>query len=154
MTARHFTMNRPGPRTQFTTRQEGHQAAKRMWICRACWRTSSEKIKQCACGEKSLEYFASRKEGYRFMTLARMEEDGEIRGLRIHTKWPLKTIDPTGGVVSVLHYVDDFNYHDAASGRLVIEDCKGSDKRAAMDPVFMLKRQWFEAQYGMTITIT
>jgi hypothetical protein len=54
-----------------------------------------------------------------------------------------------GTLVRVCDYVADFRYRKGPKGILVIEDVKGMKT-----PVYRLKKKWFEAQYGLSITET
>lgn len=80
--------------------------------------------------------FASKAEGRRYQELAEWQACGIIRGLRIHTRWPLRL---EGTLLCV--YVSDFDYW--REGRQVVEDVKGGKSL----PLFKLKSKLFSVLY-------
>lgn len=98
--------------------------------------------------------FDSLRECERYKELCLMEKAGEIEGLEVQPKFPLRSGNtevkirseryPGGRRVS---YYGDFSYR-TKDGQRVIEDVKGQDT-----PVSRLKRAFVEAQYGVQVTI-
>lgn len=87
--------------------------------------------------------FDSEREFSRFQTLRILENIGEISDLRRQVKFPLMgqggpILTPTGRQA---HYVADFVYREARTGRDVIEDAKGFPT-----PEYKLKRAILAAQ--------
>lgn len=69
---------------------------------------------------------------------------GEIRDLRLHTRWPL---DVNGQRVGF--YSDDASYY-LADGTFVVEDVKSAATRR--ETAYRLRRKLFRAVYGFDIT--
>lgn len=72
--------------------------------------------------------FDSAHEAKRYTELKLMERAGEIRELRLQVPYELipQLKDENGKVVyRATHYVADFVYVDARTGRTVVEDAKG-----------------------------
>lgn len=86
--------------------------------------------------------FASRAEAARYQELTLLLQMQSIKQLRLQTKWPLIVNGITIGA-----YVSDFDYLDADTETLTVEDVKGM-----RTPLYKLKRKHFEAQYGIKIT--
>lgn len=84
--------------------------------------------------------FASGREGRRYSTLKLLERAGEIQGLTLQPRYPIKIND-----VLVCTYLADFAYRDK-SGELVVEDAKGF-----RTDVYRLKKKMVEAAYGIKI---
>lgn len=85
--------------------------------------------------------FASKKEARRYGELKLLERAGEIKNLRLQTRWPLwgyngKELTSSNG--RVLVYVSDFDYMEGR--HRIIEDAKGMKTE-----VYKLKRAIMEA---------
>jgi hypothetical protein len=94
--------------------------------------------------------FDSKREARRYGELLILQGAGEISDLERQVKIPLHGRDgpiltPTG---RQMHYVADFRYVDADSGRVVIEDSKGMET-----DVFKLKRAILAAQ-GVEVVLS
>lgn len=92
--------------------------------------------------------FDSKREADRWQELQQMEAARLISDLDRQVTFGLNVTSPAGAVVRVADYRMDFVYRE--KGRLIYEDCKGYRHNA----VSVLKRRWFEAQYGTTIRIS
>ncbi len=98
--------------------------------------------------------FHSKAEARRYAELKLLVKAGEVKDLELQPRFPLYS--PTrhkthsgGTFVTICTYVADFRYRQGPSGVLVVEDVKG-----VKTPLYRLKKKWFEAQYGLTITET
>lgn len=109
--------------------------------------------------------FASQKEAKRYGELKLLMRAGHIRELRLQPRYALCPLvieradarDVNAGIpsprrVPVANYVADFEYEESDRGfrsvtwRLVVEDTKGFKT-----DTYLLKKKWFEAQYGIEI---
>lgn len=118
------------------------------FICRGCGSQALEKgqPKQCfACGRMDFIRFSSRAEARRYGELQLLVKAGQVKDLKLQTRWPLVV-----RLTVIGHYVSDFDYIDAGNGhKKVVEDTKGG----AVTDLFEWKKKHFEAQYGITLTI-
>src|SRR5512146_10268 len=64
--------------------------------------------------------FASKAEGNRYLELKLLQSVGEIKDLELQVPFKLEV----NGIL-IARYVADFVYHDCATGKAVVEDCKG-----------------------------
>lgn len=129
---------------RFRSRYDGLQMRRHRWACRTCGNVYTTKPnKGCACGQKRVEYFASKAEFERFAALALLERCGAISGLRLHPRYELSV-----NGVKVCTYTPDFEYTDR-DGQLVIEDVKG----ALGTEVAELRIKLFEAIHGKKVSI-
>lgn len=87
--------------------------------------------------------FASKKEAARYQELKLLQAAGEISGLELQPKFPLKV----DGVL-VCNYIADFRYRDRRNGD-TIEDVKG-----VRTPVYKIKKRLFEILYHSRILET
>ena len=85
--------------------------------------------------------FASKAEARRYQVLKLREKAGEIRDLKLQTRWRLEV----NGVL-IGHYVSDFDYLALGCPRRTVEDVKG-----VKTPLYKFKRRIFEALYGLVI---
>lgn len=85
--------------------------------------------------------FASKAEAARYQYLTLLVQAGEIKQLRLQTKWPIQI-----NGIHVGSYVSDFDYLDTKE-TLTVEDVKG-----VRTPLYKFKRKCFEAQYGFAIS--
>jgi hypothetical protein len=69
---------------------------------------------------------------------------GDLRDLRLHTRWPLIVNGVEVGV-----YTDDASYY-RPDGTFVVEDCKSPATRR--ETAYRLRRKLFRAVYGFDIT--
>ena len=92
--------------------------------------------------------FPSKHEAARYVELRALEAAGAIQELQRQVPFALETVDVHGLRVCITRFVADFVYREA--GVVVVEDAKGYRG----NPVWMLKRRWFEAQYGIPIRQT
>jgi hypothetical protein len=107
--------------------------------------------------------FRSGKEAKRWLFLLHQQDAGTIRYLRRGkpVAFALQTRNPLGLTVTVCTYIPDAVYEEPSEPdcwRLVVEDTKPSGmmmrhgKRVPFrEDTYLLKRQWFEAQYGIKI---
>ena len=88
--------------------------------------------------------FDSKAEARRHRALCLFQEQGMIRGLRVHPKYLLQEafVDNEGQKVQAIHYEADFEYFDLEVERLVAEDCKGF-----VTDLFALKSKMFRKRY-------
>lgn len=98
--------------------------------------------------------FDSKKERDRYAELEMLERAGAIKALVLQPKFdlmcggkPVKIRDKNG-VGRQSRAVLDFQYVDAKSGALVVEDVKGMDT-----PISRLKRALLEAEYGIKVVV-
>ncbi len=138
-------------------RVDGYRASRKAWICIACRAWHDTKPKECIapdCLSGDFFLFDSKGEALRFLELWSQQDYGLIvpGTLEHHPRYALNAPAPGGGPpITVAHYVADASYV-RTGGERVVEDWKpGRDE--ALDPVFNLKRRWFEAQYTLPITI-
>ena len=94
--------------------------------------------------------FASKAEATRYMDLKLLEKAGHISGLKLQPSFLLTAADEFGNTFDIGHYVADFEYLDETGAR-VVEDVKGG--RATQTPLFKWKREHFEAQYGIPVSL-
>lgn len=87
--------------------------------------------------------FASKSEAKRYSELKLELLAGEISGLVLQPRYPLKVNDKL-----ICTYVADFEY-TTRYGELVIEDVKGFET-----PVFKLKKKLFEALTGRQLVVS
>jgi hypothetical protein len=87
--------------------------------------------------------FKSRFEAGRYSELRLMEQAGEIKNLKLHTRWVLLPafVDNTGKKQRAVEYEDDFSYQ-LADGAVVVEDTKGFATEA-----YLIKRKMFLYTY-------
>lgn len=143
-------------------RTDGHRAAKKAWLCRACWWLHTSKPGICentACQRTKFEHCASMGEARWLIGLVRRMERDEISELFMHPTYQLHAYGP-GGLVHVCNYNADAEYVE--KGVVLTCDFKprynprATTKRkreAMLDPLFLLKRDWFAAEYGRPVTI-
>lgn len=84
--------------------------------------------------------FASKKEGRRYTELRLLERAGEISGLKLQPRFPLRVFGKL-----ICTYVADFQYLEK-DGRVVVEDAKGFRTRE-----YINKAKLFEAVIGFPI---
>ena len=83
--------------------------------------------------------FRSGKEARRYQELVMAEKAGLISNLEAHPRFHIDLdawVMPDGGFIERAHicdYIADFSYTETESGRLVIEDTKGKDKKTRWD---------------------
>jgi hypothetical protein len=93
--------------------------------------------------------FDSKKEARRYLVLKQMEQDGEIKNLRLQVQFQLIpsfeiVIDGKKRKRRPITYVADFVYYK--NDKKVIEDVKG-----LRTPVYKIKKKLFEYRYHETI---
>lgn len=93
--------------------------------------------------------FDSKKEARRYLVLKKMEQDGEIKNLRLQVQFELVPsfeiiIDGKKRKRRPITYVADFVYYKG--NEKVIEDVKG-----LRTPVYNIKKKLFEYRYHETI---
>lgn len=111
--------------------------------------------------------FDSKKEAARWQQLVLWEKSGGIRNLRRQMRYALCPLiidgadcrdvnagTPTPRRLPVAYYVADFEYEERSQAvpdwwPLIVEDVKG-----VKTPIYLLKKHWFEAQYGIQIRET
>lgn len=93
--------------------------------------------------------FDSKKEARRYLVLKKMEQDGEIKNLRLQVQFELLpsfviVIDGKKKKRRPITYIADFVYY--RDDEKVIEDVKG-----LRTPVYKIKKKLFEYRYHETI---
>ena len=88
--------------------------------------------------------FDSQAEYRRYCDLKLLQQAGEIRDLRVHTRWELLAAFrlKDGTWQRAITYEDDFNYVEVDTDAFVVEDVKG-----VRTQVFRLKEKLFRANY-------
>lgn len=156
------TIGCPGPQAGAGGHRTGGYAKRKpAWICIVCRAYHEVRPRECidpACTnaqsrkETRFLFCDSKVEALRFLELWAKQDHGEIANgtLVHHPRFELCTPDPQGGPpVVASSYTADSSYRRASDGVLVVEDVK-PERAEAIDPVFRLKRRWFEAQYAPT----
>lgn len=95
-------------------------------------------------------WFASMKEGKRYLELKMLERSGDIADLRCQVEYDLTVIsiiDHRPHCVG--HWTADFTYHRA--GQIVVEDTKS---KATRTQTYRLRKKMFQAIYGLQILET
>ncbi len=92
--------------------------------------------------------FDSEREAERWQELRALEMAKVIQNLERQITFALNVTSPAGAPVRVADYRADFVYQER--GQLVVEDTKGYRR----NPVWILKRKMFEAQYGIAIRMS
>ena len=151
------------PAEAFQSRIHGYQRRRRIWTCAACraWHEGFTKPPACEecghTGKKAFLHYGSAGEARRFVKLMRELDHGLIMDLHHHPSYHLHAWTDQGPV-KVCRYEADSCYRrlerwtddldtEHEQYRLIIEDFKPR-AAAGLDPVFKLKRAWFEAQYA------
>lgn len=98
--------------------------------------------------------FDSAKEARRYGQLKLLERAGEIKDLRMQTRFTFLDDTEEGPIRYVgsnraITYVDDFDYIDSNTGVFVVEDTKG-----VQTPIFKIKRALMKHFHGIDIKIT
>ena len=88
--------------------------------------------------------FDSKAEARRYRLLVLLQDQEQIRGLRVHPRYLLQEafVDNGGQKVQAIHYEADFEYFDLEVGHLVAEDVKGF-----VTDTFALKSKMFRRRY-------
>lgn len=95
-------------------------------------------------------WFASMKEGKRYLELKMLERSGDIADLRCQVEYDLTVRSIVDGRAhTVGRWTADFTYHRA--GELVVEDTKS---KATRTQTYRLRKKMFQAIYGLTILET
>lgn len=89
--------------------------------------------------------FDSIREARRWITLVRLERNGEISGLERQIRFPLYAGLTDGTREPISTYIADFQYRKRGGDR-VVEDAKGMKTRG-----YLLKRRWLKVQEGIEI---
>jgi len=94
------------------------------------------------------QWFASTKEGKRFLELRALERSGTITELRLQAPFDLTVVSTTDGQARAIgKWIADFVYR--RDGALVTEDTKG-----CKTPLYLRSKKHFQAQYGLPILET
>lgn len=111
-----------------------------------------EKLKRAKYGNEPTTvdgiHFDSKREAERWQELQSLERAGVIQALDRQINFALNVTSPAGAVVRVADYRADFVFVE--NGKLCVEECKGYRH----NPVWLLKRKMFEAQYGIRIRVS
>lgn len=83
-------------------------------------------------------------EARRYSELRLLEMSGEIRNLRLQTRYPLVV-----NGVKVCEYRPDFEYDDVRTGEHIVEDTKGK-----ITPVYRIKSKLMLACHGIRVLET
>ena len=88
--------------------------------------------------------FDSKAEARRYRLLVLLQDQEQLRGLRVHPKYLLQEafVDNEGQKVQAIHYEADFEYFDLEVERLVAEEVKGF-----VTDLFALKSKMFRKRY-------
>lgn len=84
--------------------------------------------------------FDSKKEAAEWLPLKLRQQQGEISFLRRQVRFDLHAL----GGAKITYYRADFTFIEF--GRLVVMDVKGM-----LTPMYLLKKKWMEAEYGIKI---
>lgn len=90
-------------------------------------------------GNKPTNGFASKKEAARHAELVLMERGGQIKDLKVKTRYPIVV---NGALIC--EYEDDFSYTE--NGQRIVEDAKG-----VRTPAYRLKKKLMRAVHGIDI---
>jgi hypothetical protein len=92
--------------------------------------------------------FDSKREAARYQELRRMEHAGVIRDLQLQVPFVLAEAADLGEKrkTRAKKYVADFVYVEVATGKKIVEDCKGFQTRE-----YRLKKHWVADKYGVVI---
>jgi len=94
------------------------------------------------------QWFASTKEGLRYIQLKTFERTGAISELRLQVPYDLTVVCERDGRHQVIgKWIADFVYH--RDGALVTEDTKGMKT-----PLYLRSKKHFQVQYGLPILET
>lgn len=92
--------------------------------------------------------FDSKKEARRYNELKLLEKNKQIIDLELQVKYPLQpSFKYNGQTIRAMSYIADFQYIDASSGLLVVEDVKGFET-----PVYKIKKKLFLYKYGSEVS--
>jgi len=129
---------------KFTSKLDGMRAAKRYHVCLDCRHHQPTIYKNCpSCGSTNRQYFMSKVEFERGMTLLVLLAAGTIERLRFQHKFDLEVNGR-----KICAYVADASYYEG--GQFVVEDSKPI---RFMDKTAEIKIKLFEAVYGVTVKI-
>lgn len=129
----------------YKSKQDAVKSAKKYHACLDCRHWQHEIYKTCpACGSKNRQYFMSKAEFERGMTLITLQIGKTISKLRFQPRFDLIVNSITIG-----QYVADADYY--RDGVYVVEDVKGNSKYAT--DLSKWKISHFEAQYQIKINI-
>jgi len=96
------------------------------------------------------QWFASMKEGHRYLELKALERAGEIRELRCQVGYDLSVLSKIDQREHVIgRWVCDFQYYRGLE--LVTEDTKS---KVTKTPLYRRSKKHFETQYGLRILET
>jgi len=125
--------------------------------CPACKAKNDNRATRCeGCGEGLSKYrnvkvrldgitFGSKLEAARYLQLLMRQKNGEISGLAVHPRFPMKVNNE-----KVCVYVSDFQYWvcdaDLKGSRFVVEDAKGKRTRD-----YLLKKNLMKAVLGIEV---
>ncbi len=89
------------------------------------------------------EKFDSKLEYERYKQLKLLERTGEIRNLRLQTKFVLQpAYTKNGKKIRAIEYFADFTYYDTRKEKMIVEDTKGIKTE-----VYKIKKKIFEYKY-------
>ena len=111
------------------------------------------------CNEKSIRIFDSKAEFVYYGELKLLEQLGEIQNIGFQDRYELHSpaFDGTDPI-KITTYVADFTYeeYNRETGEFefkVIDVKGGNSTQVVVSPEAKLKMKWFEAEYGMPVTI-
>lgn len=90
--------------------------------------------------------FDSLGESRRYLELRTLERAGDIRALRVHTRWPCAV-----NGVHVATYISDFDYFDTHTKAHIVEDVKGNARY--QDDASRVRRRLAEAVHGLVVKV-
>lgn len=129
----------------YKNKDEALKSAKRFHVCLSCRYHQTENYKTCPeCGSKNRQYFMSKAEFERGMTLLTLQMGKTISRLRFQPRFDLIV-----NGIKIGTYVGDADYY--RDGVYVVEDVKGNSKYAT--DLSKWKIAHFEAQYQIKIKI-
>ena len=100
-------------------------------------------------------FFHSKGELRRWQELQMLEKSGKIRDLNRQLKYQLAAASLSSAGIHAIpcaHVTWDFQWTDAATGEVVVEDFKSP--ATAKDEAYRLRKRWFEACYPFTVRET
>lgn len=147
-----FMRKKTGRRGQnkFTSRLDGLNRRQAVYVCAdldcMTWHTEGKTRFCMACEGEEFIYFMSTSEAKRYAQLSLHQKHGLISGLEMQVPFPI-----TINGVHITTWKADFVYRKGADR--IIEDVKGTQRRAGIDDVFFLKKKLVEAAHGVKINL-
>ena len=129
----------------FKSNHGRYRDAVKYHACLHCRYHQKEKYDSCPeCGSKDRQYFPSKAEFHRGMTLLLLRDGGKITNLKFQPRFDLHVNRKKIGT-----YVADASYYNH-NGQYVVEDSKCGNY---VDSLSKWKIKHFQIEYGMQINI-